>query len=116
MASRVLLEPPPEQENRMSVMSDEQSQPAALWAMAEHLSSPADADTFFRNLFRVVAKKDIAEAHARAVLNIGLQTLKAATQNDPATAADIIITHILPICLERESPIDSRFFGPDHLR
>ena len=82
----------------MSAVGDEQQKPVPLWVMAESLSSPADADVFFHKFVQAWANQELAEGHARAVFNTGLQALVSATQNDPKAAGEIIIRHILPIC------------------
>ena len=97
-------------------MSDEHPKRSDLWEMAESLSKPTDATMFFQQFVEALARGEFAEAHARAILNTGLQTLMTATQNDPDAAGEIIIHHILPICLEQDSSIDKKISGYDHLR
>jgi hypothetical protein len=86
-----------------SSMSDQANEMLDLDVLAQSMSSLVEATLFFDKFHEVVRSGNLAEPHARYILNAGLRTLMLATQNNPSEGEEVIRRHLLPICLQPDS-------------
>jgi hypothetical protein len=82
-------------------MDNEQDQVPDLWTLASHISTPAEADTFFYRLRHEAKSSDVIGA--RALLHTGIGNLMERTKFDSEQGGEIIEKHILPRCFEQDA-------------
>ncbi len=86
-------------------MTDQPNETPDLGVLAENMSGPSEASTFFGRFQQAASSGDLSEPDARYILNLGLRTLMLNTRDKPSDAEEIIRRCVLPICLKPDPQI-----------